>query len=203
MLRAENIEDLENACELVKKGMRLTVVQKITGVNIKLLRKLWHELRSDAPSRGLIKHSVLGAISSYADASNIAGFLAIYKNITKKRGLSNYFEVDSKILLDALRDFELICKTHLDINTAYFAVRDVGAGVVTMINCQCCRAAYVYKYEHRMGNEYTKKCPFCKTMPVIKNVNVPNINRQNIAPNISYPALRSGVCKSQVDQRKP
>jgi tRNA G26 N,N-dimethylase Trm1 len=64
-------------------------------------------------------------------------------------------------LLAVWREFQRLCAP-IDINAAYFAVRDIRARIVVLAHCKVCGAAFIYD----AGSRYTDRCPFCETRVV-------------------------------------
>lgn len=141
--------------------MRLTVVQRVTGVNSRTLRSLWHEINHNNPSSGRLKDTVSNSIRSYEEATKLAAFVSLYKTIyhNKKKFTysANNIQFDTTILIEAWEDFRKL-NDEININLAYYAIRDMSAGIVQQKECQACNAIYIYDYSRKI----TSNCPFCK-----------------------------------------
>lgn len=154
MVALAELSNLDLAHRLVRAGMRLSVITHMTGVGVRTLRSWWKEIHGTRPSNGKLPDSVLAFIESRGDAATLAAFACFYRAVYGAA-------VKGDHLLDACERFRWICGP-IDINAAYYAVRDVRAGIVRLVRCPECDAKYLYD-EHR--RRHGDRCPFCGTRP--------------------------------------
>lgn len=161
-----HLNNLIIARDLISAGLRLPIVGRLTGVGTRILRKLWKEIHGTSPKNGRLPDTVLSFIEDYDSAAKLAAFVAIHKTIY---GVSVPASVDDKLnhlsltpqsLLSAWREFQIISTANLDINAAYYAVRDVSIQIVMFIKCRTCDARFIYDPRKK----YTECCPFCKAI---------------------------------------
>lgn len=149
-------EDLENhrvAHELVRLKLRLPLVTNLTGINIKPLRRQWNRIHPNSPPNGRLRESVRAFISDSFSGAELASFVAIYNRLSPDAENN----VDPELLLRALKMHERIAHRELDINAAYFAVRDVRAKIVDWRRCGRCQTSFIYS----PAAFHMRSCPFC------------------------------------------
>lgn len=154
MVALVELSNLNLAHRLVRAGMRLSVIGHMTGVGVRTLRAWWKEIHGTRPSNGKLPDSVLAFIESREDAAKLAAFACFYRALHGQE-----FSGDS--LLDACEQFRRVCGS-IDINAAYYAVRDVRARIMRLVRCRECGARYLYDENHRRHGD---RCPFCGTRP--------------------------------------
>ncbi len=169
MICASEIINLKNACDLIRARMRLTVIQRVTGVNSRTLRSLWHEINQNNPSSGRLKDTVSNSIRSYEEATELAAFISIYKTVyhnkNKCTSSANSIQFDTQTLLETWDEFKKL-NNEININLAYYAIRDISAGIVQFTECRACNANYIYDHSRRI----TDNCPFCKKTSMQKDL---------------------------------
>ena len=154
MVALVELANLDLAHRLVRAGMRLSVIVHMTGVGVRTLRAWWKEIHGTRPSNGKLPDSVLAFIEDREDAAKLAAFACFYRALYGPA-------VNGDHLLDACERFRWLCGP-IDINAAYYAVRDVRAGIMHLVLCPECDAKYLYD-EHR--RRHGDRCPFCGTRP--------------------------------------
>jgi hypothetical protein len=146
--------------ELIKAGLRLTIIRRLTDtVGEKILRQWWWELNHTRPVSGAVPKSVGAFFEDAEIAAKAAAFVVFHKNLHGKE-----LPLTSETLLQSWKEFNLLCGGEkLDINIAYYAIQDVRAQIVLMSRCKCCHAAYIYDESNKQTRARTNKCPYCTT----------------------------------------
>lgn len=164
--------------------MRLTVVQRVTGVNSRTLRSLWHEINQNNPSSGRLKDTVSNSIRSYEEATKLAAFISIYKTVYHNKNKctfsSNSIQFDTQTLLETWDEFKKL-NNEININLAYYAIRDISAGIVQFTECRVCNANFIYDHSRRI----TEICPFCKITAQKKGLRERTCARKCSQPYVS------------------
>lgn len=150
MISLTELNRLQLASSLIRSGLRLSIVRALTDVGTMTLRQWWKDIHGVKPTNGKLPETVLSYIKNTDAAAQIAAFVALYKQ------LNGGTAPTAEGLLVAWQEFERICGK-FDINAGYYALRDIRAHIVTLLQCGLCGAAYIYDLE----NKYTEKCPFC------------------------------------------
>jgi hypothetical protein len=152
MVDLAELQKLHLAHALIQAGLRLSIVRGLTRIGTRTLRQWWKDIHGAKPSNGKLPESVLSFIKDKDSAVKLSAFVAVYKRL-------NYgIVISPENLLATWREFLRICGT-IDINAAYFAVRDVKVGIVVFSRCDQCNAGFIYD----AGSRYTDRCPFCGT----------------------------------------
>lgn len=151
MTTLDELKKLKDACDLIRAGMRPSIVRGLTGVSSLTLRKWWKDIHKAKPSNGKLPETVLSYIKDYDSAAVISAYAAFH---TRLRGK----ELTPDGLLATWREYSQIC-VPIDINAAYYAIRDIRAKIVVIAKCSVCNAAYIYD----VSSKHTCRCPFCKT----------------------------------------
>lgn len=154
MVELSELENLRLARDLISAGLRLTIVQALTGVGVRTLRQWWKHVHGIRPSNGKLPESVLSFIKDKDSAARLSAFAAFHRRLHGS-------ELTAESLLTTWREYQQICGA-IDINAAYFAARDVKARIVVLQRCQECNAGFIYD----AGSRHTDRCPFCKTQIV-------------------------------------
>lgn len=200
MVRLADLDNLVIARDLISAGLRLPIVRILTGVGIKILRTLWKDIYGSSPKNGRLPDTILSFIDSYDSAAKLAAFVAIHKTVY---GVSvpasvddklNYLPMTPQSLLNAWRDFQLISTTDLDINAAYYAVRDVSMQIVMLTKCRSCDARFIYD----SGKKHTECCPFCKAIALGVRETVKCYAASPFAPLESPPPRHKNLLKAQM-----
>lgn len=154
MVALAELENLRLAHDLIHAGLRLSIVRGLTGIGTRTLRQWWKDIYGASPSNGKLPETVLSFIKDADMAANISAYTAFHLRL---QGM----EISPASLLETWREFRQICAP-IDINAAYFAIRDVKARIVVLAHCNTCSAAFIYD----AGSKHTDRCPFCKTKVV-------------------------------------
>ena len=154
MVGMAELESMNLANQLIRIGLRLSIVRSMTHLGTRILRQWWKEAHGVSPVNGKLPESVLSFIKDKSTASRLSAFAGMHQLIYGT-------ELTAKSLLTTWREFQEICGP-LDINAAYFAARDVKARIVVLSRCPKCNATYIYD----AGSKHTDHCPFCDSMMI-------------------------------------
>ncbi|GLW61550.1 hypothetical protein Hthe01_18990 [Hydrogenophilus thermoluteolus] len=155
MVDLAELEGMQYARSLIEAGLRLSIIRAMTGVSTSTLRSWWREIHGVKPSNGKLPESVVSYIRDSDTACALAAFVALHQRL---HGL----DLSPKSLLDSWKEFQLITGHPIDINAAYYAVRDVKSRIVSFPKCHVCHVRFIYDASGRN----TDRCPFCKTKVV-------------------------------------
>jgi len=155
MVALADLTNLDLALRLVRAGMRLSIITYLTDVGVLTLRAWWKDIYGTRPPSGKLPDTFLGFIESRGEAAKMAAFVCFYQSLY---GLA---AVKGDCLLNAYEHFRKLCGP-ININAAYYAVRDVRAGIMHLAHCSQCGARYLYDEDHR---RYADRCAFCGTRP--------------------------------------
>lgn len=154
MVALANLETLRLAHDLIHAGLRLSIVRGLTDIGTRTLRQWWKEIHGVRPANGKLPETVLSFIHGMDSATLLSAYSALHLRL---RGP----DLSPESLLAVWREFQRLC-TPIDINAAYFSVRDIRARIVVLAHCNVCGAAFIYD----AGSKYTDRCPFCETRVV-------------------------------------
>jgi hypothetical protein len=147
------LDNLYLASRLIRRGLRVPIVQSLTGVNIRRLRAMWAHAKGSRASRGKLPEACLAYINNRDDAAMLTAFAVFY------RQTYGTFRTDADRLLDAVDEFSVIVE--IDINAAYYVLRDLSCGIVSIVRCSNCDGRYIHDPRHRAAC----RCPFCGSFP--------------------------------------
>lgn len=151
MIRLAELENLRLAHALIHAGLRLSIVRGMTNIGTRTMRQWWKEVHGTKPSNGKLPESVMSFIKDKDSAARLSAFAALHKRLHGS-------ELTPESLLTTWREYQRLCGP-VDINAAYFAVRDVRAWIVSLARCRVCNASFIYD----TGSRHTERCPFCDT----------------------------------------
>ncbi|MDO9227332.1 MAG: FlhC family transcriptional regulator [Pseudomonadota bacterium] len=156
MVALADLGSLQQANDLIRAGLRLSLVRGLTGIGTRTLRQWWKDIHGVKPSNGKLPETVLSFIRDRRMAARLSAYAALHERLNGR-------SLTAENLLSTWQEFQQFCGP-LDINSAYFAARDVKTKIVLLSNCQVCNASYISD----AGSKYTDHCPFCDTWPVNK-----------------------------------
>jgi len=151
MVELAELQKLRLAHALIQAGLRLSIVRGMTGIGTRTLRQWWKDIHGVRPSNGKLPESVLSFIKDKDSAARLSAFAAFHRRLYGS-------ELTPESLLTTWREYQRLWGA-IDINAAYFAVRDVRAWIVSLSRCRACRAIFIYD----VGSRHTDRCPFCDT----------------------------------------
>lgn len=151
MVELAELEKLRLAHALIEARLRLSIVRGMTGIGTRTLRQWWKDIHGVRPPNGKLPESVLSFIKDKDSAARLSAFAAFHRRLYGS-------ELTPESLLTTWREYQRLCGA-IDINAAYFAVRDVRAWIVSLSRCRACNAIFIYD----TGSRHTDRCPFCDT----------------------------------------
>ena len=155
------IEKTQLASILIQRKLRLSIIGSMINIDVKKLRKLWKEINGVSPSHGKLPESVFTFLKKNQKASaQISAFLNVY--FGKFKDSDRQMEIDVYRFINSHR----ICSDlglDIDINFAYYGIRDVIHGNASFPVCSVCRTRFLF--DAYAGGQ-AKRCPFCKTSPI-------------------------------------
>lgn len=151
MVELAELEKLRLAHALIEARLRLSIVRGMTGIGTRTLRQWWKDIHGVRPPNGKLPESVLSFIKDKDSAAKLSAFAALHKRLHGSK-------LTPECLLTTWREFQRLCAP-VDINAAYFAIRDIRARIVVLARCTVCSAAFIYD----AGSRHTDRCPFCDT----------------------------------------
>ena len=156
------IQRFDNAVALIRRGVRLSIVSRITGIHLKLLRSLHREIHGRGATSGQMPStsSILATRSAQATASVLA---EIYRSAG---GSSIYDQIDMTALLTAHDLYRELMETAvpptspvklLDITQAWIIARYIRTGAVYFQKCRHCHIQFLSAADARSP----VGCPIC------------------------------------------
>jgi len=161
-MKLVTLHQFETAIELLRRGLRVSIVSHITGIHSKILRSLYREIHGCRPRSGQLP-STSGILSSRAAQATASVFAATYLSAG---GSGIFRRVDLTALLSAHGLYleltgELMPPRPgaipLDITHAWVIARDVHTGAAYFAYCGRCRIHYLLAQESRIPTS----CPIC------------------------------------------
>ncbi len=156
MVALVDLENLQQAHDLIRVGLRLSIIRGLTRIGTRTLRQWWREIHGVSPSNGKLPETVLSYIKDRDTAARLSAFAVLHQRLYGG-------ELSTASLLTTWKEYQTVCGP-LDINAAYFAARDVRVQIVVLSQCQECSGTFIYD----TGNKCTKHCPFCETEVVVE-----------------------------------
>ncbi len=148
------------AVELMRLGLRTSMVHAATDLPVRLLRQLHHEIHGTAPPRG--QHATSPTVlRNRRTRSEGALFINLYlrAGAAPVRGGFDIhtFMTAYRLYLERMRT---ICqRPEIDANHAWVLARDLHAGLLRQRTCRRCSVRYVYPADQpQIG------CPICPTI---------------------------------------
>ena len=154
MVALTDLENFQHAHELIRVGLRLSIIRGMTRIGTRTLRMWWREVHGVSPSNGKLPETVLSYIKDREAGARLSAFAALHQRLYPD-------ELTTTSLLTTWREYQSICGP-IDINAAYFAARDVRVSIVMLVPCRECNALFIYD----AGSKHTDFCPFCETKVV-------------------------------------
>ena len=150
------------AISLIRRGMRTSLVERISGLRPAVLRELHHEIHGCKPLPGQLPStgSLLGTARRQANASLFAGLYRAFGGTAAQRS------IDVEALLTGHRLYleQMAGLTGsgtlgppLDINQGWVIARDLTTGLVLFRTCERCAIPYVAGAFSRRSVD----CPIC------------------------------------------
>lgn len=140
------------ATALIKAGMRIPLVHALTNVSIRTLRDIWQDTYGNTPTPGRLPNNALSYIKQGQSLTGLSTIVAVFLSIEKHKDLTL-----AEAFLTSWNASTQYTPAEFDINAAWYAIRDVKAGLISWVECQTCKAHHFYDTELRR----TSKCPYC------------------------------------------
>lgn len=137
------------AGELIDLGMRVSLVSKISGVDIKTLRTFWHESFNGGPPRGKKTNNIGYYIENRKEHRQIASFVLFYNQLTGSKILT------TATLVSAYKNFVNTTGISPSLDGIYLLYEYYDE--ITTATCSKCDALYISV--DKCGSLH--KCPFC------------------------------------------
>ena len=153
LLSPEELENHRLAAELIRLRLRVPIVNYLTQIHHKPLRARWHAIHHESPPNGKLPESVRSFISNPQSLAELSTFVAMYDRLDGEGGA----KVTAAMLLRAWHMHRRVAHRELEINAAYYAIRDVRAKIVEWRRCGHCQASFIYDVNAAMA----RACPFC------------------------------------------
>lgn len=155
MATLADIKRLNTASELIKAGLRLSHIVALTDLTPRPLRKMWLETHGKGPPNGKLPESVLSFVHNQAASATISTFITVH--------LSQFKSVSRIEPEDLVQSWKMVSRlgAPLDINAAYYGLRDLRAGFISFPKCRQCGAHHIFD----TGSTLTSRCPFCGNAP--------------------------------------
>lgn len=146
-----DIDNLVAAQHLISAGLRLSIVQHLTGIKTNTARDLWHDVHGKKPSTGKLPETSLCFMVTSSGACTVSAFAVFYSHF-----FSQNYSISASRLIASYSEFNQIIPG-FDINAAYRVVTDLFIGFMAFKRCHECSASFVYSRHHKL----TSRCPFC------------------------------------------
>ena len=154
MRQLDELERFRDAYDLVRSGMRVSIICALTGVTPHFVKQMWVDVHNEASRSGQLPASVHVFIKDPSIAASLSGFVSHcqsrYKDLREA--------LSARALLDLTQQYNWVAGTTIDITSAYYAVRDTAAGIVERRYCGSCDTHHLYSpLSFQM-----RGCPFCR-----------------------------------------
>ena len=75
------LENLQQAHELIRAGLRLSIIRGMTRIGTRTLRQWWKDVHGVKPSNGKLPETVLSFIKDRDSAARLSAFAALHQRI--------------------------------------------------------------------------------------------------------------------------
>ncbi|MCP5410478.1 MAG: flagellar transcriptional regulator FlhC [Chromatiaceae bacterium] len=161
-MRLDLIEREYEAIELIKRGMRISVVSRITEFSPKVLRSLSREVHGHSPRSGQLP-STSRMLSKRSTQATATLFTALYRaqagsGIFDAIALDHLLAAHERYLAFSaglrLQGLDIV---PIDITQAWVLARDIRSGVASFRYCHACHLHYLFIDDARVP----EGCPIC------------------------------------------
>jgi hypothetical protein len=158
-MMVEESQNLDIACSLVNCGMRLPLVHALTGLCPSKLRHLHKTVNGKSAPPGRTPEYAHVLIKNREQALEAAKFINYYDLISRQQGNGaiGCRTVNPKVILESYKFYEQMTLAPLNINLAWYIIRDLGSGQLSSRRCSKCGILFIYAHE----NEALQTCPMC------------------------------------------
>lgn len=156
-MNSKPYSDIQNqAAILIESGMRIALVHSMTGLPMRMLRDLWSGIHGELKPPGRMPYNSIAYIKNGQSVTDLATVVSVYLHAEKERRTN----IESFLTAWEVAKITADSESNLDINAAWYAVRDVKAGIITWCRCNRCGASYIF------DSKTTRKsdgCNYCGT----------------------------------------
>ncbi|MBI5429578.1 MAG: flagellar transcriptional regulator FlhC [Nitrosomonadales bacterium] len=140
------------AIELIEMGARLQLLQEETSLSRERLLRLYKEIRSESPSKGMLPYST-DWFMSWQPNIHSSLFMDIYQFMVKNAGVDGVQALISayRLYLDQVQGIE-DAEPVLSITRAWFMIRFFKAGMLQLSPCTECGGHFVTHADDLHGN---------------------------------------------------
>lgn len=153
LLSPEELETHRLALELIRLKLRLPIVEHLTQIHHKPLRLRWRTMHGESPPNGKLPESVRSFITGPMSVAKLSSFSAMYLRLDREGNE----KITAAMLLRAWDMHCRIARHTLDINAAWYAIRDVRSGIVDWRRCGRCQTEFIYD----IHASHARNCPYC------------------------------------------
>ena len=146
------------AITLVREGMRIPLVHAMTGVAWRYLHKIWLDSYGETASLpGRLPVNTISYIKYRQSPLMLSTLVSVYLAVEKRA--KTQAASHAEMFIHAWESRYLFAEggNSIDINAAWYAIRDVKSGLVSWVSCKQCKATYIFDTELRE----TSNCPYC------------------------------------------
>jgi flagellar transcriptional activator FlhC len=156
-MQLAKLESMQLAVELIQAKLRLSVVQSLTNLTKESLRVIWKETHGERPPTGLLPSSALSFVTNLQTVRSLSAIVLLHQRLHKTK------ELTARSLLETWKAYQTLLaeinpSDTIDINAAYFVLRDVRIDILTVMQCGNCKVSYI----HDRAKTLTSRCPYCK-----------------------------------------
>lgn len=161
-MKLQQFARTEQAIDLLKRGLRTSLVQQISGLSAPIVRALHHEIHGSKPKPGQ-RPTMSGLLRSTKRQASASLFVALYRTLGGQR-------TAQQIELEALLQAHRLYREHaerfaspdqlgapLDINAAWVIAQALTTGALTLQACHHCQVDFVVCDFSRIALQ----CPVC------------------------------------------
>ena len=144
----------DQAAMLVKAGMRIALVQSLTGLPWRNLKGMWGATHgAEKPTPRKTPTNTISYIKRGQSEVGLSTVVSAFFNLKNEHHSTTEAFINAWLTAQIFDE-----KNQIDINAAWFAIRDSEAGLISLCTCKECHAGYISDAaETRKQSE----CPFC------------------------------------------
>lgn len=136
-------QQVKIAIDLIEMGARLQLLQEETSLSRERLLRLYKEVKSESPSKGMLPYST-DWFMSWQPNIHSSLFMDIYQFMVKNAGVDGVHALISayRLYLDEVQGIEGT-EPALSITRAWFMIRFFNAGILRLVPCVECGGHFV------------------------------------------------------------
>ncbi|WP_295400369.1 FlhC family transcriptional regulator [uncultured Thiocystis sp.] len=177
MSRLDQHGRMQQAIVLIRRGLRTSIVSRISGVGPALLRELHHEIHGCSPAAGLLP-TTSGLLRSSRIQASASVLVAIYRAFGGD-GINHRVDVNALLRAHALYVTQILSAAPsgelgvpLDLTQAWAIARDLTTGLTTLRFCERCAVHYLVADFSRTALD----CPICVVKGGRRSRNIATMN---------------------------